>query len=69
MRKKYTIKHSNTDVRKLWCLVSHGIFAKRTVEKIFEESCKVDDLIVFNSKQSYEKFKKFEYSYFAMYKK
>ena len=69
MKKQYTIKHSNTDIRKLWNLASNGIFARKTVERIIEESCKVDDLIVFNSKQSYDKFKKFEYTTFAMYKK
>ena len=64
--KKYTIERTNTDVRKLWNLAYNGIFDKRTVSKIFENSN--IDVITFNSKYTYEKFLKFQFSNSAYYK-
>lgn len=63
---KYKIEHSNTDVRKLWMLADNGVLSHKTVEKIFEND--EDGYIVFNSKQTYDIFKRFEYSTLAMYK-
>jgi len=62
---EYKIEHSNTDVRKLWMLADNGVFARKTVEKIFENN--KDGFIVFNSKQTYDTYKKFQYSTLAMY--
>ena len=62
---KYAIKHSNTDVRKLWNLSKNGMLSKKTVERIFEND--VDGMIVFNSKYTYEKFKQLEFTTLAMY--
>lgn len=63
---KYTIERTNTDVRKLWNLAYNGIIDKRTVSKIFEESN--IDVITFNSKHTYDKFLKFQFSNCAYYK-
>lgn len=63
---EYKIEHSNTDVRKLWMLADNGVFARKTVEKIFDNN--EDGYIVFNSKQTYDTYKKFQYSTLAMYK-
>jgi hypothetical protein len=62
---EYKIEHSNTDVSKLWMLARNGVFSHRTVEKIFDND--EDGYIVFNSKESYEKYKEFQYSTLAMY--
>lgn len=62
---KYMIKHNNTDVHKLWRLAANGILDKRTVYRIFEND--VPGYIVFNSKRTYDLFKRFEYSTLAMY--
>jgi hypothetical protein len=62
---EYKIEHSNTVVSKLWMLAKNGVFSRKTVERIFEND--EDGYIVFNSKESYEKYKKFEYSTIAMY--
>lgn len=64
--KKYTIERTNTDVKKLWNLSYNGILDKRTVTKIFEESN--IDVITFNSKHAYDKFRKFQFSNCAYYK-
>ena len=63
---KYTIERTNTDVRKLWNLAHNGILDKRTVNKIFEDSN--TDVITFNSKHTYDKFIKFQFSNSAYYK-
>ena len=63
---KYTIERTNTDVRKLWNLAYNGIIDKRTVTKIFENSN--TDVITFNSKHTFEKFIKFQFSNSAYYK-
>jgi hypothetical protein len=63
---KYKIEHTNTDVHKLWMLAENGVFSRRTVEKIFQNN--EDGYIVFNSKESYDKYKELEYSTLAMYK-
>ena len=63
---KYTIERTNTDVNKLWNLASNGIFDKRTVNKIFDNSC--IDVITFNSKYSYDKFHRHQFSAFAYYR-
>ena len=63
---KYTIERTNTDVRKLWNLAYNGILDKRTVSKIFENSD--TDVITFNSKHTYDKFIKFQFSNSAYYK-
>lgn len=58
--KKYKIKHNNTDVRKLWNLAKNGIFSYQTIHKIFNNEN--DGFITFNSKYSYDKFKKYEFT-------
>ena len=64
--KKYTIERNMTDVRKLWFLADNGIFDKRTINKIFDQSN--IDVITFNSKYAYDKFIQFQFSTFAYYK-
>lgn len=72
-KEKYKIKHSNTDIRKLWNLARNGVFAYATVNSIMETSDEYsneyESYIVFNSKRSFDKFKKFEFSASAMYNK
>ena len=63
---KYTIERTNIDVRKLWNLAYNDILDKRTVSKIFEDSN--TDVITFNSKHTYDKFIKFQFSNSAYYK-
>lgn len=63
----YKIEHSNTDVRKLWNLADNKVIARKTVENIFKNN--VDGYIVFNSKQTYDTFKRFEYSTLALFNK
>ena len=58
--KKYTIEHNNTDVSKLWNLAKNGVFSYQTIHKIFNNEN--EGLITFNSKSSYDKFKKFEFT-------
>ena len=62
---EYKIELNNTDVSKLWMLARNGIFSKSTVERILDNSD--DEYIVFNSRELYEKFRKFEFSASAMY--
>ena len=64
-RKRYCIEHSNTDVRKLWNLARNKVIAYQTVHSIFNND--IDGYIAFNSKQTYELYKRFEYSTIAMY--
>ena len=63
--KKYTIKHNNTDVSKLWNLAKNGVFSYHTVRKIFDNEN--DGFITFNSKYSYDKFKQHEFTTSAYY--
>lgn len=62
---EYKIEHNNTDVRKLWMLARNGIFSRSTVDKMLGNSS--DEYIVFNSREAYEKFRKYEFSASAMY--
>ena len=62
---KITINRDNTDVLKLHNLASNGIFDKRTIRRIFETSN--DSELSFRSKQTYKKFKAFEFTTFAYY--
>ena len=63
---EYKIELNNTDISKLWMLARNGIFSKSTVYKIIDNSN--DEYIIFNSRESYEKFRKFEFSASAMYR-
>ena len=64
--KKYTIKRTNTDVRKLWNLAYNGMIDKRTINKIFDNSN--IDVITFNSQYTYKKFLELQFSNFAYYR-
>lgn len=61
----YSIEYNNTDIKKLWMLVRNGIFDKRTVNKIINQSS--TDKLIFSSKYTFEKFNKLRYTTIAMY--
>lgn len=62
---EYKIPCDNTNVQKLWNLTHNGLFTMKTIEDIFKNND--PEFIIFNSKQSYEKFKRFEFSNAAMH--
>lgn len=62
---KFEITKNNTEISKLWNLAKNGLFDRRTINKIIENS--TDDKIVFSSKNSYEKYLKLQYSTSALY--
>lgn len=62
--KDFYISHSNTDVKKMWNLVKNGILDRKTVDDILSNT---DGFyIFFDSEETYNKYKEFEYSSLAM---
>lgn len=66
MKTKLSIERSNTDIKKLWCLVHNGVIDRRTMLSILDKSD--DDTIVFSSKYMFEKYKALCNSTCALYK-
>ena len=60
-----TIKHSNTDIRKLWNLAKNNVLSYTAVHNTLDDND--GRTIVFKSKHTYEIFKQFEFSAAAMY--
>lgn len=61
-----TIERTNTDIRKLWCLVSNGFMDRRTVLNILDKSD--ENNLVFSSQYTFNKFKELQFSAAALYK-
>ena len=60
-----TIKHSNTDVRKLWNLAKNNVLSYTAVHNTLDYTD--GRTIVFKSKHTYKIFKQFEFNAVAMY--
>lgn len=57
---RYRIEKNNSDVQKLWLLAKNGIIGYQTVHNIFKNES--DEFIIFNSKQTYNKFMENRYN-------
>lgn len=57
---RYRIEHSNSDVKTLWSLAKNGYMSYQTVRNIFKNES--DRFIIFNSKQTYNKFMELRYN-------
>lgn len=57
---RYRIEHSNSDVKTLWALAKNGYMSYQTVRNIFKNES--DRFIIFNSKQTYNKFMELRYN-------
>ncbi|QXV86226.1 hypothetical protein [Staphylococcus phage SAPYZU_15] len=58
MQARFKLRKDNTRVRILWTLAKKGYFDYRTVHNIFKNES--EDYIIFNSAQSYNKFRELE---------
>lgn len=57
---RYRIEHNNSDVKILWALAKNGYMSYKTVHNIFKNES--DNFIIFNSKQTYNKFMELRYN-------
>ncbi|AAX92264.1 hypothetical protein [Staphylococcus phage APTC_SA_12] len=57
---KFKIEKNNSDIKTLWNLAKNGYMSYQTVHNIFKNES--DEFIIFNSKQTYNKFMKLRYN-------
>lgn len=57
---RYMVEKNNSDVKILWALAKNGYMSYKTVHNIFKNES--DNFIIFNSKQTYNKFMELRYN-------